>query len=161
LADAKTKLQIATDVRDSLDKLIGPGEYPKFLARFIPVFKTILEGPAVFNCTHIEHKLRNCILDIIHRLPFQPPDALETYASELMMLLMDLVRRENEDNAVLCMKTIGNFYRNCGKALASQAEATLQLIRDMFEKMPNAVKEAFDDQGAGLLGQPSTVGIRS
>lgn len=114
----------------------------------------------MFNVTQPEHKLRNCILDIIHRLPFQPPDALEHYAKDLMVMLMNLVRVENEDNAVLCMKTIGNFYRNCGKSLADQAEPTLQLIRDMFEKMPDAVKEAFDTKSAAN-GLPTTPGNSS
>lgn len=150
-------MAVATDIRDSLDKFIVPQEYPNFLAKLLPVFKKILQDDPVFDVTHNEHKLRNCILDIIHRLPFQPPDLLEKHATELMVMLMALVRVENEENAVLCMKTIGNFYRNCGKALAEQAEPTLELIRDMFQRMPAAVKEAFDTK-SGANGQPSTPG---
>lgn len=67
-----------------------------------------------------------------------------------MNLLMDLVRIENEDNAVLCMKTIMDFQRNYQKELADQVQPFLNLIQEMFSKMPQAVKDTFDipNQGA-------------
>jgi len=48
LLDTKLKLQIATDLRDTIDMYQGQ-EYPKFLAKMIPVFTTILKGPPVFS----------------------------------------------------------------------------------------------------------------
>ncbi|KAF8460620.1 hypothetical protein BDZ91DRAFT_851440 [Kalaharituber pfeilii] len=146
--DGKLKLQIASDLRDTIDMYQGQ-EYPKFLAKIIPVFTQLLKGPPVFSSSSPEQKLRNCILDIIHRLPFQPPECLEVYAVDLMSLLMNLVRIENEDNAVLCMKTIMDFQRNYQKTLADQVQPFLNLIQDMFSKMPQAVKDTFDNPNTG------------
>ncbi|KAI5799270.1 hypothetical protein DFH27DRAFT_653555 [Peziza echinospora] len=155
--DAKLKLQIATELRDTIDSYQNQQEYPKFLAKMIPVFSQILKQPPVFSSSSPDQKIRNCILDIIHRLPFQPAECLEIYAADLMSLLMDLVRVENEDNAVLCMKTIMDFQRNYQKTLLDQVQPFLNLIQDMFAKMPQAVKDTFDNSTTGATPAiPST-----
>lgn len=75
-----------------------------------------------------------------------------------MSLLMDLVRIENEDNAVLCMKTIMDFQRNYQKTLLDQVQPFLNLIQDMFSKMPQAVKDTFDNPSSGATpAVPATV----
>lgn len=75
-----------------------------------------------------------------------------------MDVLMALVRVENEENAVLCMKIIMDFQRNYHKTLVTQVQPYLDLIQDMFKKMPQAVKDTFDSQsfGATPAGLPST-----
>lgn len=75
-----------------------------------------------------------------------------------MNVLMGLVRTENEENAVLCMKTIMDFQRSYKKTLADQVQPFLNLIQEMFAKMPQAVKDTFDTNTGGGLGMPSTVG---
>ena len=47
--DAKLKLQIATELRDTIDSYQNQQEYPKFLAKMIPVFSQILKQPPVFS----------------------------------------------------------------------------------------------------------------
>ena len=79
-----------------------------------------------------------------------------------MKLLMDLVRIENEDNAVLCMKTIMDFQRNYQKELADQVQPFLDLIQEMFSKMPQAVKDTFDNPNTGPTpAVPATVSANS
>lgn len=165
LADPNTelraKLQIASELRDSIDLYthMAGADYTRFLEKLVPVFLDILRGQPVFLSTSTEQKLRNMILDTLHRLPFQPPEALEQYAGDIMKLLMDLVRVENEENAVLCMKTIMDFQRNYQKtpAVVDQVQPFLDLIRDMFKQMPKAVKETFDNPAAGATpGGPGT-----
>ncbi|KAL7273085.1 transcription-associated protein 1 [Rhizina undulata] len=159
--DAKLKLQIASELRDSIDMFTHtPTEYNKFLQRLMPVFKGILSSQPVFISTSPEQKLRNITLDTIHRLPFQPPEALEPYAGELMTLLMNLVRIENEENAVLCMKTIMDFQRYYTKQLVDKVQPFLDLIKEMFQMMPKAVKDTFDNPwtSGGTPGMPGTPG---
>lgn len=74
---------------------------------------------------------------------------------------MNLVRIENEENAVLCMKIIMDFHRNYQKTLAEQVQPFLNLIQEMFSKMPQAVKDTFDTPNVGATpGVPSTVSGR-
>lgn len=53
MEETKLKMQIATDLRDTLDSYQGV-EYPRFLAKMIPVFTTILKGPPVFSSSSYE-----------------------------------------------------------------------------------------------------------
>ena len=62
------------------------------------------------------------------------PD-VEPYAADMVDLLMDLVRIENEENAVLCMKTIMDLERNQAKATAARVQPFLELIQEMFQTM--------------------------
>jgi len=88
-----------------------------------------------------------------------PPEVLEPYAADIFDLLMGLVKVENEDNAVLCMKTLMSFERHQTKATEKKVQPFLDLIQEMFETMEQAVKDTFDSptQG-GTAGIPSTPG---
>ena len=71
-------------------------------------------------------------------------DALKPYAANLVDTLMALVRIENEDNAVLCMKTIMDLERYQTEATANKVQPFLDLIQEMFETMEQVVKDTFD-----------------
>ncbi|KAK6523766.1 hypothetical protein TWF281_001738 [Arthrobotrys megalospora] len=153
--DTRQKCMIASELKDQLE-VLHQHDYSNTLAKLMPVFHQLLRGPPSFLSTSNEHKLRNCILDIIHRLPFNPAEALEPHAVELMKVMMNLVRVENEENAVLCMKIIMDFQRNYQKTLADQVQPYLDLIQEMFGKMPQAVKDTFDTPAFGATPMPST-----
>ena len=103
----------------------------------------LLEGTPVF-VTNPEHKLRNCILEIIHRLPMSHSELLKPYASGVVDLLLGLVRTENEDNVILCMRAVMDLERHQPEATAAKVQPFLDLIQEMFEAMENVVKETFD-----------------
>ena len=84
------------------------------------------------------------------------PD-VEPYAVDMVDLLMELARIENEDNAVLCMKTIMDLERNQAKATAHRVQAFLELIQEMFQTMEQVVRDTFDTPNqATPSGMPST-----
>jgi transformation/transcription domain-associated protein len=77
---------------------------------------------------------------------------------------MELVKTENEDNAVLCMKTIMDFHRHYQKQLIDKVQPFLDLIQEVFRMMPRAVRETFDNSSTtsgGTPGMPSTPGNSS
>src|ERR1700710_1544288 len=61
--------------------------------------------------------------------------------------LMELVRVENEDNAVLCLKTIMDLERHQPNATAPKVQPFLDLIQEMFELMEQVVHDTFDSPG--------------
>ncbi|KAL8736626.1 MAG: hypothetical protein Q9181_002303 [Wetmoreana brouardii] len=142
--DVKQKLTYATELRDNIDLLCNGPSYGAFLKKLIPVFTTLLEGPPVFVSTSWEQRLRSCVLEILHRLPMSHADVLKPYAAGIVDLLMGLVRIENEDNAVLCMKTMMDLERYQVEATASKVQPFLDLIQEMFETMEHVVKETFE-----------------
>lgn len=125
----------------------------------VPVFMNILSGNPVFISTSPEQKLRNCALEILHRLPMTSPEVTDQHAPKIVDKCMELVRTENEDNAVLCMKIIMDFERHHPKSLSDRVQPFLDLVLELFETMEQTVADTFDTppQSSGQ-GMPSTPG---
>ncbi|KAJ9213961.1 hypothetical protein DTO166G4_4406 [Paecilomyces variotii] len=154
--DTRVRTNVAVELRDNIEPLCSGSNYPIFLAKLWPIFKNILKGDPVFTNMSYEQKMRNCILETLHRLPMASPD-VEPYAAEMVDVLMGLVRVENEENAVLCMKTIMDLERNQAKATASKVQPFLELIQEMFQSMEQVVRDTFDTPAQGTTpGMPST-----
>ncbi|KAK9457474.1 hypothetical protein V1511DRAFT_170812 [Dipodascopsis uninucleata] len=142
--DAKGKLPIATELRDSLENFHGPQEYPKFLSRLMPVIISLLEStPPSFLTVSPEQKLTNCLLEVIHRLPMN--EHFRQYAPQVMRLLMSLLRTGNEESGVLCMKTITGLHRSYKNSLDDQVQPFLDLVVEIYRNMGIVVKETFEN----------------
>ena len=160
-SDTRTKSNIATELRDSIETLCTPAAvYSKFLSKLWPVFKKILEGKPDFSPTSFEHILRNQILEVLHRLQHAPPE-LDPYALDMVETMMELVRVENEDNAVLCLKTIMDLERHQPNATASKVQPFLDLIQEMFELMEQVVHDTFDFPAPHHQTSSSTSNLQS
>ena len=85
-------------------------------------------------------------------------EILKPFAADIVDLLMGLVRVENEDNAVLCMKTIMDLERYQVEATASKVQPFLELIHEMFDTMEQVVKETFETplHGAAAGATPNS-----
>ncbi|RMJ19860.1 hypothetical protein CDV36_000496 [Fusarium kuroshium] len=161
--DVRLKLEAATTLRDSLDHYTTGPIYPPFLKRLMPIFMGILRGPCTFQSNSPEQKLRNCILEVLHRLPTQPspPEPFEPFAEETVDLLMQLVRTDNEENATLCVKITSDIMRHQHKVLQGKVQLFLSLIQELFEQMEKVVREQLDNaphNAASQPGAPSTPG---
>lgn len=159
--DPKSKLEAAVALRDSLDHYTTGYAYPAFLERVMPICINILRGPCLFQSTSPEQKLRNCILEILHRLPTSQvsPEPFEPYAEEVVDLLMQLVRNDNEENATLCVKIISDIMRHQPKVLTGKVQSFLTLIQELFEQMERVVREQLDSSVVlNASGAPSTPG---
>ncbi|KAI0012803.1 FAT domain-containing protein [Xylariaceae sp. FL0662B] len=162
--EPKAKLEAATALRDTLDHYTNGPSYPIFLKRVMPIFINILRGPCLFQSTSPEQKLRNCVLEILHRLPTHQiqtsPEPFEPYAEEVVDLLMTLVRNDNEDNATLCVKIISDIMRHQPKVLHGKVQPFLNLIQELFEQMEKVVREQLDSTAlpSNASGPPSTPG---
>jgi transformation/transcription domain-associated protein len=101
-------------------------------------------------------KLRNSVLEIIHRLPTNPPEAFEPYAEEVVDLLMGLVRCDNEENASLCVKTIMDIMRHQTKVLGEKVQPFLSLIQELFDQMESVVRDQLDNPTSVVPSTPSS-----
>ncbi|KAK4510703.1 uncharacterized protein ATC70_005136 [Mucor velutinosus] len=136
------KVTIANELRDQVE-VFQTLEYSRFLATLIPVFVDILQnGNPVFQSNVPEQKLRNIILEIIYRLP--QTDTLKEYAPELCKMLLHLLRVENEDNAVVCVKIIIDLHRSFRHVLEDQVQPFLDIVQEIFKNMEQTVKDVFD-----------------
>ena len=77
-------------------------------------------------------------------------EPLKTYAAGIVDLLMSLVKSENEDNVILCMKTIMDLERHQPEATSQKVQPFLDLILELFEAMEQVVKDTFDSPTQGV-----------
>ncbi|GAN05230.1 conserved hypothetical protein [Mucor ambiguus] len=137
------KVTIANELRDQVE-VFQTAEYPKFLSTLIPVFLDILQNDQpVFISNAPEQKLRNILLEIIYRLP--QTEALKEYVPDLCKALMKILRVENEDNAVVCVKIIIDLHRSFRQVLEDQVLPFLEIVQEIFQNMEQTVKDAFDN----------------
>ncbi|KAF1991150.1 hypothetical protein K402DRAFT_389346 [Aulographum hederae CBS 113979] len=143
--DIKTKCNFAVELRDCIDVWCHGEGYGQFLEKLVPILLHLLDGQPVFISTSPEQRLRMTVLEILSRLPLPTPEALEPYAGDIVDKLMSLVRTENEDNAVICVKTVMDILRHHTKTLSDRVQPFLDLIQEMFEMMDQSVKDTFDN----------------
>jgi transformation/transcription domain-associated protein len=67
---------------------------------------------------------------------------------------MNILRVENEDNAVVCVKIIIDLHRSFRQVLEDQVQPFLDIVQEIFQNMEQTVKDAFDN-----LDQITTVNI--
>ncbi|KAB8360902.1 hypothetical protein FH972_024635 [Carpinus fangiana] len=142
--DLKPKVAAITELRDNIERWCQSSLYVHFLKRMIPVWMKILDGQPSFMNLSSEQKLRNYTLEIIHRLPMAPAEALEQYAGQLVDKMMELIKVENEDNAILCIKITMDLLRHQTKVLAGHVQPFLDLIQKLFEGLDQVVQDTFN-----------------
>jgi transformation/transcription domain-associated protein len=133
------QLAIATDLRESVDQFRDV-DYARYLSLLLPAFTKILrESPPVFDpAEQDQQKLRHMLLEIIQRLPHN--ESLRSWADGIMSLMLWLLRVENEDNGVVCIKIIIDHNRT---------------FKEEYGNLRAVVKQAFGIEGE-LPSTPST-----
>nr|CAG8553245.1 5905_t:CDS:10 [Entrophospora candida] len=155
----KTKLTIATNLRDSVE-MYQNSDYPRFLHYLMPVLNNILQNePPVFDSNSEEQKLRNLYLEILHRLPQN--ESLRPFAPDLLKLVMNLLKKENEDNAVICLKIIIELHRCHKNLLEDQVQPFLDIVKEMYANMEKAVRDAFDTPGTAVATPSASTPVQS
>lgn len=74
----------------------------------------------------------------------------KSYAEQVLLLLMTLLRVENEENGVLCMKIVTGLHRTYKNALDEHVRPFLDLVVEMYKNMPQVVKETFDGHASAV-----------
>jgi transformation/transcription domain-associated protein len=128
----RRRLEIASDLRDSAETTRDFAFYEKYLAILIPALLTVLgdEKTVTFSKEGLDQvsllqrlpvviwedgltgvqRFRHTLLSYIQRLPHSEP--FRQHESAVMELMIKLIRVENEENALLCIKIIIDGFRN-------------------------------------------------
>ncbi|KAI9726073.1 MAG: hypothetical protein M1828_002081 [Chrysothrix sp. TS-e1954] len=152
--DAKSKAAVAIEVRDNIESWSQSNLYVTFLARFVPICLKLLSGTPQFWSASPEQRLRNCLLETLHRLPLQLQEPLAPYVGDIADKLMELINVDNEENAIICVKTVMDLFRHHSKTLGSdKIQIFLDIIKQLFESTDRIVRETF---GPGTSSGPHT-----
>ena len=145
--DSRSKLNVVVELRDSVEMGQITADSELFVSNLLPVLLKLLEETQVsMQSNSTEHKIRNCVLDTIYRL--QPTDALEPQAGALIDLATKIIKEDNEENGVLCMKFIANIFRFYKTKLSEHVVPFIQLIITIIEHVPAVIREYFDNLDA-------------
>ncbi|KAJ2717297.1 transcription-associated protein 1 [Coemansia spiralis] len=151
---AKLKQTIAHELCESLE-LLQPQEYARFVAIVWPVIRDLLlKTPPVFVNTAPEQKLRATLLDIVQRIPHS--EVVRPIVLEVVTTLVDLVKVENEDNAVTCLKTIYELHRMYRQLLEGIAQPFLDLASELYRNAEQMLKVADTMDTPASLSTPNT-----
>ena len=146
--DLKAKGALLTELRDQIESWCQQQTYGTFLEKFVPIFLDILSGSPAFTSHSPEQICRQRALETLHRLPLNQADGsiMEPFAEKIVDKCLELVKVENEDNAILCLKIVMDFCRYHQKmpSIVEKAQPFLDLILEIFDGMEQTVKDTFD-----------------
>lgn len=119
---------MAMEVRDSME-IVNTPQYGNFLQSYFKPLQQVLESttPQEKDCP--EHKLRNAVLEIFNRLPQNT--VLSPVVPELMKTVLDTMMKDNEVNAMICLRVIFDLH----KAYRPNLEAYVQPFLDFVTKV--------------------------
>ncbi|KAI0220626.1 transcription-associated protein 1 [Massospora cicadina] len=139
------KTKIALELRDS-QELFHVAENPTQLSILIPSLLSLLEDePPSFSQKAYEQKLRCTILEILNRLPFN--EALRFQAQNISKTLFQILKTDNEDNALASLKILVDMFRCYRNDLGNAIVLLFEAIRDIYANMESVVRDLFDNPG--------------
>lgn len=131
--------ELANEVRNSIE-LVHSHDYSEFLTHYLPAFRTVL---CVRTTPQSEdnsiHRTRGTILEILNRLP--PNEILRGRLLDVFSLVMEVLQKDNEENAVSAIHIIFELHRNFRRALVTQVQPYLTFVRGLYEAFPATVNE--------------------
>lgn len=143
--DYKESQSVLLELFDMIEAFNGAAEYEYFLKNLMPIFLHKLETvPITFDGNSPEHKLRNLVLEIIHRSIMT--ETFQPYSEKILDTLTTVLAAENEDNGVLCMKIITSLHKAYKTTLADKVGPFVLLINQVYDNMDEAVHTVFSAQ---------------
>ncbi|EGV61555.1 hypothetical protein CANTEDRAFT_131106 [Yamadazyma tenuis ATCC 10573] len=150
--DYKEKHSILRELLDMIETFNGAAEYEYFLSNLIPIFLNYLkEVPIVFTSQAPEQKLRNSVLEIIHRSIMN--ETFQPYSEQILDTLTTILVDENEDNGVLCMKIITSLHKAYKANLGEKAQGFIDVISNIYDNMPETVSNVFSSNASSTPSQ--------
>lgn len=99
-------------------------------------------------------RFRNTLLAFLQRLPHNDP--LKPHESSLMSTALALLKIENEENALLCIKIIIDGFRSHKEQTEQHVQPFLNLVKEMYANIKQVVEKEFGKPEAevslGVLG---------
>ncbi|WWD20697.1 hypothetical protein CI109_105173 [Kwoniella shandongensis] len=143
----RKKLEIAFELRDSAETNRDFGFYEKYLSIFVPALITILgdEKSITFVKDNAEQRFRHTLLAFLQRLPHTEP--FRHHMSSVMDLCVKLLKMENEENALLCIKIMIDGLRSNKEQMEPYIEPFLDLVKQMYANTKAVVEKEFGPSG--------------
>ncbi|KAH8913621.1 hypothetical protein BT69DRAFT_1180576, partial [Atractiella rhizophila] len=148
--DLQKKLSIASELKDSIDFGQRDQDFPKLVEILLPTFFSLLQNVTITLEPHsTEHRLRNTVLTILSRLPYN--DVVRPHYLRLAQLFLDLLKVENEENAVLCAPLAQDLIPpELFNPMQDNAAEIYRVLTQIYVSMPALVNNLFGHQATAF-----------
>lgn len=148
----RRRMEIASELRDSAESNRDFAFYDKYLGIFVPALVQILgeEKNIVFAKDNSEQRFRHTLLAYLQRLPHSEP--FRQYEAKVLELMVKLLKVENEDNALLCIKIMIDGFRSHKDQAEPFVEPFLDLVKQMYANLKGVVEKEFGSVGGKQVG---------
>ena len=141
-AKDETKLKAAQELSENLEVILSSSQYPQFLAHLIKNFLQVLQhGEPKFLAENCAQQVRKLILEMIYRLPTN--DYLKLYYMDVLKIALNLLKTDNEENALICLKIILELRRQFRPPFNQEVPEFLQFVKSIFIELPKNLPKIF------------------
>ncbi|XP_077554082.1 transformation/transcription domain-associated protein-like isoform X4 [Haemaphysalis longicornis] len=142
-AKDESKLKAVQELSEELETIVTSVHYPTFLDHAMRVFLRILqEGKPQFIAEHNMQQLRKLILEIIHRIPTN--DHLRPYVKQILSLMFELLKVENEENVLVCLRIIIELHKQYRPQFNPEIQQFLEFVKTIYRELPNHLNAIFE-----------------
>ena len=144
------KYDTAQELKEMIDTVRdvdAPRLFPHMLSTLLDIIRN--SEPSLKRDT-IECNFRKVLVEIIHHIP--PAELIRTQSSNLIDVLLNVIRNDNEDNGVICMKILNDTIR-ASKQVSMTDEQLIeisQIFLQLLKNIPGVVNEFFSDSSQTL-----------
>ncbi|CAL1526411.1 unnamed protein product, partial [Lymnaea stagnalis] len=137
------KLKAAQELSENFESVVALPQYPQFLAELMRVFLKILdEGEPQFIAEQNIQQLRKLLLEIIHRIPCN--DHLKKYVQQILTLMFRLLKIENEDNVLVCIRIILELHKQYRPQMNEEITEFMKFVKGIYSNLPNHLPRIFE-----------------
>lgn len=86
----------------------------------------------------------------------QTNEVLKPYAIDILKTVMSLLKVENEENGVICMKILTGLHRSYKAMLFEQVQPFLDLVVEIYKNIPQVVNDLFNQTNTSTNATPVT-----
>lgn len=159
-AKDESKLKAVQELSEDLETIVTSVHYPTFLDHAMHVFLKILqEGKPQFIAEHNMQQLRKLLLEIIHRIPTN--DHLRPYVKQILGLMFELLKVENEENVLVCLRIIIELHKQFRPPFNPEIRDFLQFVKNIYKELPSHLNKIFEPRPSIKVKDLSEVNLEA
>lgn len=136
------------ELLDHADAFVALNEYPHYLQKTYMMYLQLLGKVQPSFTLTLDHKLRNTVLELIHRCV--PNEAFFRYVEPTMASMNDVLQKDNEENGVLAMKIVVNIHKSYKNGVFQHVQGFLSLFSELYPRMCDLLACEQDSQDSML-----------
>lgn len=153
-----SKLIAMREISENFEMILSSTLYPTFLDHSIKIFLKILqEGEPHFIAEYNIHQVRKLILEILHRFPTN--NLLRSYVKPMLSLMLKLLKIENEENVLVCLKIIIELHKQYRPPFNEEIQDFLQFVKSIYSDLPNHMNKIFEPKAPIKVGDLSELNL--